>query len=77
MWHELRVGGREMHAGFWWGKPEGKRLLGRLRLRWENIKLNCKETGWERVEWIDLARDRDKWRAVVNTVMNLQVPQYC
>ena len=63
-----------MHAGFWWGTPEGKRLHGRLRHRWENIKLDRKETGWERAEWIALVQDTDKWRAVVNTVMNLQVP---
>ena len=71
MRHEWGEEGREMYAGFWWGKPEGKRLHGRLRYRWENIKLDRKETGWEHVDWIYLARDRDKWRAVVNTVMNL------
>ena len=63
-----------MPAGFWWRKPEEKRLYGRLRHRWENINLVRKETGCERVDWIATARDRDKWRAVVNTVMNLQVP---
>jgi hypothetical protein len=57
------------------GKPEGKRPLGRHRRRWEdNIRMDVKETGWEGVDWIHLAKDRDQWRAVVNTVMNLRVP---
>jgi hypothetical protein len=57
------------------GKPEGKRPLGRLRRRWEdNIKTDFREVGWEGADWVDLAQDRDKWRAVVYTVMNLQVP---
>jgi hypothetical protein len=52
------------------GKPEGKRPLGRPRRRWEdNI-----EIGWGGMEWIDLAQDRDQWRAVVNTVMNHLIP---
>jgi hypothetical protein len=56
------------------GKPEGKRPTGRPRLRWQDIIMDLKETGWECVDWIHLAQDRDKWRAVVNTVMNLRVP---
>jgi hypothetical protein len=57
------------------GKPEGKRLLGRSRRRWiRNIKLNIREIEWGGVCWIDLARDRDQWRFLVNTVMNLRVP---
>jgi hypothetical protein len=57
------------------GKPEGKRPLGRLRLRWvDNIKMDFGETGWRGVDWIGLAQDRDKWRALVNAAMNLQVP---
>jgi hypothetical protein len=56
------------------GKPEGKRPLGRPRHRWEDeIKMDLRETGWEGVEWIHLAQDRDRWRAVVNAVMNLRV----
>jgi hypothetical protein len=57
------------------GKPEGKGLLGRTRRRWEdNIKMDLQEMGCGEMEWIDLARDRDRWRAVVNTVLNLRVP---
>jgi hypothetical protein len=56
-------------------KPEGKRRLGRPKPRWvDNIKTDLRETGWGGMDWIDLARDRDQWRALVNTVMNLQVP---
>jgi hypothetical protein len=56
------------------GKPEGKRPLGRPRLTWVgNIKIYLK-IGWEGMDWIDLAQDRDQWRALVNTIMNLRVP---
>jgi hypothetical protein len=56
------------------GKPEGKRPLGRPRRRWvENIKIGLLEIGWGGVDWIDLAQDRDKWRVLVNVVMNLRV----
>jgi hypothetical protein len=56
------------------GKPDGKRRLGRPILRRvDNIKMDLKETGWDGMDWIDLAQDRDKWRALVNTVMNLRV----
>jgi hypothetical protein len=57
------------------GKPEGKRTLGRPRRRWvDNIKMNLREIGWDGIDWLDLAQDRDQWRALVNTVMNLRVP---
>jgi hypothetical protein len=57
------------------GKPEGKRLLGRRRRRWEdNIKMVLRQMGWGDMHWIDLAQDRDQWRALVNTLMNLRVP---
>jgi hypothetical protein len=57
------------------GKPEGKRPLGRPRRRWvDNIKIDFRETGWDGVDWIDLAQDTDQWRALVNKVMNLRVP---
>jgi hypothetical protein len=56
------------------GKPEGKRPLGRPKRRWvNNIKIDLRETGCDDMDWIDLVQDRDKWRALVNTVMNLRV----
>jgi hypothetical protein len=58
------------------GKPEGKRPLGRPRRRWvDNIRMDLGEVGWRGVEWIGLAQDRNRWRALVNTVLNLRVPQ--
>jgi hypothetical protein len=57
------------------GRPEGKRPLGRPRRRWEdNIKLDLRQIGIDGVNWIQLAQDRVKWRAFVNTVMSLRVP---
>jgi hypothetical protein len=57
------------------GKPEGRRPLRRSRRRWvNNIRIDFGEIGWDGVDWIDLAQDRDHWRALVNTVMNLPVP---
>jgi hypothetical protein len=55
------------------GKPEGGRLLGRPRLRWmDNIKMDLRETGWRGMDWIDLAQNRDQWRALVNTVLKFE-----
>ena len=57
------------------GKTEGKRSLGRSNLRRENnIYIYLQEVGWGGMGWIDLAQDRDRWQALVNTVMNLLVP---
>jgi hypothetical protein len=56
------------------GKPEGKRPLGRPRCRWEDIKMDLQEVGCSGMDWIGLAQDRDRWRALVNAVMNLRVP---
>jgi hypothetical protein len=57
------------------GNPEGKRQLGKPRHRWvDNIKIDLREIGWDGMDWIDLAQNRDQWRAVVNAVMNLRVP---
>jgi hypothetical protein len=56
------------------GKPEGKRPLERSRCRWEDgMRMDLREIGWGSVEWIQLAQDRGWWRALTNTVMNLQV----
>jgi hypothetical protein len=56
-------------------KPEGRSPLGRPRRRWEdNIKMDLGEIGFGDVDWIRLAQDRDRWRALVNTVMSFQVP---
>jgi hypothetical protein len=55
------------------GKPQRKRPLGIPRCRWvDNIRMDLEEVGWGDVDWVGLARDRDKWRALVNTVMNLE-----
>jgi hypothetical protein len=57
------------------GTPEGKRPLRRPRSRWvDNIKMYLREIGWDGMDWIDLAQDRDQWRALVNMVMNFRVP---
>jgi len=56
-------------------KPEGKRLLGRPRHRWEdNIKMDHQEVGCEGMDWIDLVQDTDRWRVLVNAIMNLRAP---
>ena len=65
--------GRVVHRALV-GKPEGKKPLGRPRRRWEdNIKMGLREVGGGG-DWMELAQDRDRWRALVNTVMNLRVP---
>jgi hypothetical protein len=57
------------------GKPKGKRPLGRPRCRWlDNIRMDLGEVGWTDVDWICLVQDRDRWRSLVNAVMNLWVP---
>jgi glucose dehydrogenase len=57
------------------GKAEGKRPLGIQRHKWvDNFKIYLREIGWGGMDWIDLAQDKDQWKALVNTVMNLRVP---
>ena len=71
MWHVCGAG--EVHTVWGGGRPAGKRPLGRPRRRWED-KMDIQEVGQEALEWNDLARDRGKWRALVNVVMKLRVP---
>jgi hypothetical protein len=72
--HVARMGGGRNVYRVLVGKPEGKRPLERPRRRWEDgIKMDLREIGWGGVEWIHLAQGRDRWRAVVNAVMNLRV----
>ena len=72
--HVARMGGGEAYTVFWWGKPEGKRPLGGPRHIWEdNIKIDLQEVGSGDMDWIELARDRDSWRALVNVIMTLRV----
>jgi hypothetical protein len=73
--HVAQMGAKRNAYRISMGKPAGKRSLGRQRRRWvDNIKMDLREIGWDRVDWIDMAQDRDKWRALVNTVLNLRVP---
>jgi hypothetical protein len=75
MYHEW--GRRGMHIGYWIlvGKPEGKTPLGRPRRRWvDNIKIAFREIEWDGMDWINLAQDRDQWRALVNTVKKFRIP---
>jgi hypothetical protein len=66
--------GRGVYRGLL-GKPEGKKPLGRPRRRWEDyIKVDLQEVGGGGMDWFELAQNRDRWRALVNAVMNLRVP---
>jgi hypothetical protein len=57
------------------GKPDGRRPLGRPRRRWlDSKRIELQEHGWGEVDWIGLAQDRDRWRALVNSLLNLRVP---
>jgi hypothetical protein len=73
--HVARMGAKTNAYRILVRMPEGKRPLGRPRRRWvENIKMDLREIGWDGIDWIDLAQDRDQWRALVNAVMNRRVP---
>jgi hypothetical protein len=73
--HVARMGEKRNAYRLLVGKPERKRLLGRPRRRWvDNIRKDLGEVGWGDVAWIDLAKDRNRWRALVNSVLNLRVP---
>jgi hypothetical protein len=73
--HVLRMGENRNAYMILVEKPEEKRPLGRPKHRWvDNIKMDLREIGWDGMDWIDLAQDRDQWTALVNTIMNLWVP---
>jgi hypothetical protein len=63
-----------MHIGYWWENQKERDHFGRPRCRWlDNIKMDLREIGLDEVDWIDMAQDRDQWRALVNTVLNLRI----
>jgi proteasome lid subunit RPN8/RPN11 len=72
--HVARRGAKRNACRILVGKPEGKKPIGRPRCRWvDNIKVNFREIGWGGMDWIDLSQDRDQWRALLSTVMELRV----
>jgi hypothetical protein len=73
--HVARIGERRNAYRILVGKPEGKRPLGRPRHRWvDDMKMDLRERGWDRMDWIDMAQDRDQCRALMNTVLKQRVP---
>jgi hypothetical protein len=73
--HVVRMGWKRKTHSLLVGKPEGKRPLGRPRRRWvDNIRIDLGEMEWDDVDWFGLAKDRNGWRALVNSVLNLRVP---
>jgi hypothetical protein len=73
--HVARTGEKRNAYRLFVGKPEGKRPLGRRRRRWvDNIRMDLGEVGWGDLDWIGLAQVRNRWRTLVNSVLNLRVP---
>jgi hypothetical protein len=73
--HVAQIGEKRTAYRILVGKPVGERPLGRPRRRWvENIKMDLREIVWDGVDWIGLAQDRDRWRALLSMVMNLRGP---
>jgi hypothetical protein len=73
--HVARMGEKRNAYKLLVGKPEGRRPLERPRRRWlDNIRMDLVKVGWGDVEWIVLAQDKDRWRALVNSILNLPVP---
>jgi hypothetical protein len=73
--HVARMGEKRNAYRLLVGKPDGKKPLGRPRRRWVyNIRMDLGEVGWGDVDWISLAKDRNRWRALVNSVLDLRVP---
>jgi hypothetical protein len=72
--HVARMGEKRNAYRLLVGKPEGRRPLGRPRRRWSDIRMDLVEVVWGDVDWIGLAQDKDRWRALVNLVLNLRVP---
>jgi hypothetical protein len=73
--HVPRMGEKKNAYKLLAGKPKGRRPLGRPKRRWlDNIRMDLVEVGWGDLDWIGLAQDREKWKALVNSVLNLRVP---
>jgi hypothetical protein len=73
--HVARMGEKRNAYRLLVGKPEGKRPIGRPRRRWvDNIRMHLGEVGWGDVDWIGLAQDRNRWRSLMNSILNLRVP---
>jgi hypothetical protein len=72
--HTARIWRRGMHIGYWWENHKERDHKKDQDVGGDNIKMDLREIGWGGIDWIDLPQDRDRWRALVNTVMNFQVP---